>query len=220
MVTVMTDVNCLLAGLIRLFTPLLLLILWHKKTGARLFPAPVAFLICFPVFILGAAIRSGFGQDDPLAYYIQQGLLYGILEEGTKYLVLCFLLTSYDSRKDAVTYGIGHGAYEAFGAGMACFGLIGLDAAAPDILWMNLWMAVEAAAFCIGLTVLIFYGIYTGKSKVMLPVAILLHAVCNAVGGILIEFIVIPIRILLTAGICFAAYRCWQEMGTPYEDEA
>ena len=88
------------------------------------------------------------------------------------------------------------------------------------MLWMNLWMAVEAAAFCIGLTVLIFYGIYTGKSKVMLPVAILLHAVCNAVGGILIEFIVIPIRILLTAGICFAAYRCWQEMGTPYEDEA
>lgn len=217
---IMTDINCLLAGLTRLFSPLLLLLFWHKKTGARFYPAPIAFAVCLPVFFIGASIRSGFSHNDPLAYYIQQGLLYGILEEGAKFLVLSILLSSYDSRKDAVTYGIGHGAYEGFGAGLSCLGLIGLYTAAPDILLFNLWAVIEGSAFVIALTVLIFYGIYTGKSKVMLPIAMLLHAVSNAVIGIFTEPVAITIRTLLTAGICFAAYRCWQAMWSPYENES
>ncbi len=215
---VMIDVNCLFAGLTRLLSPLLLLLLWRKKTGARFYPALIAFSICVPVFIIGAAIRSGFSYDVPIAFYIRQGLLYGILEEGAKYLVLRFLLTAYDSRKDAVTYGIGHGFYENFGAGMSCLGLIGTDTAAPNILWFNLWAAFEGAVSCIAFTVLIFYGIRTGKSKVMLPIVILLHAVSNAVVGICSEPVSILTRTLLTAGACFAAYRCWQAMWTPYED--
>ena len=50
----MSDLNCLLAGLIRLFSPLLFLVLWHRKTGARFYPALIAFPVCFPVFIAGA----------------------------------------------------------------------------------------------------------------------------------------------------------------------
>lgn len=212
----MTDLNCLLAGLTRLLSPLLLLILWRKKTGARLYPAIIAFLVCFPVFIIGGAIRSGFSHGDPIAYYIRQGLLYGVLEEGAKYLMLRYHLTSYDSRRDAVTYGIGHGAYEELCAGISCLGLIGSDRADPNIFWLNLWAAAEGAAFVIALTVLIFYGIQMDRSKFMLPIAIILHAVSNMTAGIFSfsNSIVIILGTLLTAGICFAAYRCWRAMQT------
>jgi len=218
----MTDFNCLLAGLTRLLTPLVLLIFWHKKKGARIYPALVALLICFPVFPIGAAIRSGFSNDNPIAYYIQQGLLFGFLEEGAKYLGFRFLLENYDNRKDAVTYGIGHCAYEEFGGGLACLFLIGSDNVSPDIFWHNLWTAIEGAALVIALTVLIFYGIYMEKSKVMLPAAMFLHALSNAFAGIFFFSapIVIIVKTLLTAGICYAAYRCCQKMRTPYEDEA
>jgi uncharacterized membrane protein YhfC len=210
----MTDLCCFLAGMTRLLCPLILLIFWHKKTNARLFPAPVAFSICLPVFILAGGIRSGFNHNDYISYYIQQGLLYGIFEEGSKYFVLRYLLESYDNRKDAVTYGIGHSMFENFGAGLACLGLIGADNVNPDILWFNLWSFIEGSAFVISLTVLIFYGIYMGKSIIMLPVAMLIHAVSNASKGI---FYIIDIP--LTAVLCFAAYCCWQKMQSPYEIE-
>ena len=216
----MSDLNCLLAGLIRLFSPMLFLVLWHRKTGARFYPALIAFPICFPVFIAGAAIRSGFDPNDYIGFYIKQGILYGILEETAKYLALRFILTDYDSRKDAVTYGIGHSALEDITGGLTCLGLIGTDRAAPDILWVNLWTALEGIAFAAALTVLIFYGIRTDKSKIMLPAAILLHAFSNALFGLYrgSTAVVIGIGTLATAGVCYAAYRCWQAMKNPYED--
>lgn len=218
----MSDLNCFLAGMARLLCPLLLLILWHKKTGARVFPALAALIICFPVFIMAGMIRAGFSRDVPISFYIQQGILYGIFEEGAKFLAMRFLLTSYDTRKDAVTYGIGHGAFEEFGAGMACLGLIGSDKAAPEIFWVNLWSAVEGAAFVIALTVLICYGIRKGKSLIIMPVVILLHAISNAVMGIFYfnNLIVLSAGLLLTAGSGYAAYRCWKALWTPFENES
>lgn len=217
----MTDLNCLLAGLIRLFGPTVLLILWHKKTGARFYPALIAFGICFPAFIIGNIVRSGFDRENIIAAYIKQGILFGILEEGAKFLMLRFHLTNYDSRKDAVTYGIGHNMLENFGGGMACLGLIGTGRAAPEILWINLWTFAEDALWTAALTIFIFYGIRTDKSKLMLPLAMLIHAVCNAVGGIFqfSTLIVVVFQTLVTTGICFAAYRCWKAMENPYEDE-
>jgi hypothetical protein len=41
-----------------------MLTFWSKKTGARAFPAVAAFLVCFPVFIMGNAIRSGFDHSN------------------------------------------------------------------------------------------------------------------------------------------------------------
>lgn len=205
----MTDLNCVLAGLIRLLSPFVLLFVWYKKARVRLFPALVAYGVCLPVFIVGAAIRSGFQSETAVAFYVQQGLLYGILEEGTKYLVLRFLLGDCDSRKDAVTYAIGHGAYEEIPAGLTCFGLIGTGNAAPDIFWFNLLDTIEGSAFVIALTVIILYGIRTGRSKITLPAAILLHALSSAAAGLELW---IGIRLLLFAGSCYAAYRCWKAL--------
>ncbi len=215
----MTNINCLLAGLTRLLGPLLLLIFWHKKTGARIFPAPVALVVCFPVFIVAGAIRSGFDHNDYLSFYLQQALLYGIFEEGSKFLVLRYLLTSYDDRKDAVTYGIGHCAFEDIGAGFACLNLIGTGRAASDIFLMNVLSFVEGSAFCIGVTVLIFYGIHMNKSKIMLPLAMFLHFISNFIGGALITSASMVLSLLTTAGMCYAAYRCYKAMETQSDDQ-
>ena len=193
--------------------PVLLFFLWKKKR-ARLFPALAALIVCFPVFIVANCIRNGFAHDEFYAAYLKQGLLYGIFEEGSKYLALRFLLSSYDDRRDAVTYGIGHGAFESFSGGIACINLISTGRAAPGILPVNLFTAVEGAAFAIALTVLIFYGIQTGRSKIMLPVAIFLHFISNATTT-LYSFstpIVVIKSTVITAGICYAAYRCFLKL--------
>ena len=215
----MKDISCFLVGLIALAGPTILVHLWHKKTGARYFPALAAFLVCFPVFIVAGFIRTGFSRSDMLSFYLQQGILYGIFEEGAKFLVLRYLLTSYDSRRDAVTYGIGHSAFETFGNGMTCLGLIGTGRAAPDLLPVNLWAYAEGTLFCIALTVLIFYGICTEKSRIMLPTAMFIHFIFNAGSAIIGKSILsISLRSLLTAGLCFAAYRCWNAMFTQYDE--
>ncbi|MBQ3941170.1 MAG: YhfC family intramembrane metalloprotease [Oscillospiraceae bacterium] len=217
----MSDVSCLLAGMTRLLFPFLLLLIWRRRTGALLYPALVAFLVTVPVFVVAGGIRSGFSQDDFVLFHLQTGLLFGIFEEGGKYLALRYALESYDSRKNAVTYGIGHSIWEEIGAGVSCIGLIGTGNAAPDIFPVNLFFALFGAADTIALTVLIFYGIRTGRSKVMLPAAILLHALGNAVNGIF-SFslpIMVGFGVLLTAGMGYAAYRCWAAMRDPYEEE-
>ena len=160
----MLDLKCFSAGAVRILCPFILLYLWRKKKQARIYPALIAFAMCFPVFIIGGAIRSGFSRENYYSFYIQQGLLFGILEEGAKFLLLKFYFADRYGKKGAVTYGIGHGIYEELGAGFACFALIGEDTAAPEIFWFNLWAATEGAAFVISLTILIYYGIYTERS--------------------------------------------------------
>ena len=216
----MTDFSCVLAGLVRILIPPVLIVLWCKKTGARLYPALIAVIVCFPAFIIGALVRSGFHTESVVGFALANGLLYGILEEGAKFLSLKFLLEDYDSRKDAVTYGLAHGYQENFFAGLSCFGLIGTGNAASDIFGVNLWTAFAGAAFAVGLTVLIFYGIQTEKSLIMLPAVIGLHAFTNAAFRLLYldTPLVIFVDALVTAGVCYAAYRCWKNLRNPYDD--
>ena len=214
----MTDLNCIAAGLIRLLSPVLLLIFWHKRTRARVLPAAVALAACFPVFIFGNFIRSGFARDS-LWFYVEQGLLFGVLEEGAKFLIMRFALTDYDDRRDAVTYGIGHSAYEEVGAGLTCFGLIGEGTAASTIVLSGLWTVIEGTASCAAACIMILYGIRMGKSGIMLPLAIGFHAVGSAVLGIFIEPVAVILASLLTAAQWVIAYRCWQAMKLSHDDE-
>lgn len=217
----MKDLNCILAGLTHLLGPLLLLILWHKKTHAKLLPAPAALAACFPVFILGNAIRSGLDQSSPIFFYIQQGLLFGVLEECLKYMMLRFVLSDYDAREDAVTYGIGHSAYEEMLAAFACFGLIGKGTASSMILPIALWSVVIGTVSVCAKTVMILYGIREGKTGKMLTAAIAFHAAGNMSMGIFIDPVANTITVLLTAAEVYIAYRCWKAMQLPemHDDE-
>jgi hypothetical protein len=67
--------------------------------------------------------------------------------------------------------------------------------------------------------VIIFYGIHKQKSFVTLSAAILTHAVSNACVGIFIEPVAILLRILIAVGLCYAGYRCWESLKSPFEEE-
>ena len=209
----MKDLGCVLAGLTRLFLPAALVVLWSKKAETKIHPAIAAFLACFPIFIIASAIRSGFSREDMIGFYVRQGILFGIFEEGGKFLMLRYILTSCKSRNDAVTYGIGHSAYELFGSGLSCFGLIGTGNAMSAIFPVAIFSVIEGALWTVGLTVIIFYGIDTGKSRITLPAAMLLHALCNMTHGILIESAAFDVNLLFYAVIFVCAYICWKKMG-------
>ena len=215
----MDDLNCILAGLTRLLGPLVMLILWHKRSHAKLLPAPVALAACLPVFMLGNAIRSGFDYSSPLFYCIQQGLLFGILEEGLKYLMLRFALSDYDTREDAVTYGIGHGAYEEIGMAVNCFALVGKGTADTAIFVMAVLSVIESALSVSAKTLMILYGIREGKAGRMLLLAIILHAVGNMSMHIFVDFVSIIIVFILTAAEMCIACRCWKAMRIPLKSD-
>ena len=215
----MKDLSCLLAGLLNLLCPLFLLILWHKRTGARLYPALIAFVVCFPVFFIGNVIRLGFDRSDAIAFYIQQGLLYGVFEECTKYIMMRYALSDYDNRRDAVTYAVGHASYESLGMGFTCLGLIGTGSAIPEIFFFQLWSVTESMLSAAAVGILIFYAVQRNRAIVIMPAVILLHAVCNASVGIFVEPVAIAVNTLAAAGECLAAYRCWNLLTPFYEDE-
>ena len=217
----MKDLNCILAGLTHLLGPLLLLILWHKKTHAKILPAPAALAACFPVFILGNAIRSGFDQSSPIFFYVQQGLLFGVLEECLKFMMLRFALSDYDAREDAVTYGIGHGAYEHILMAFTCFGLVGKGTAGAAISAIAVLLVIESALSVSATTMMILYGIREGKTGKMLTAAIAFHAAGNMSMGIFIDPVANTITVLLTAAEVYIAYRCWKAMQLPemHDDE-
>ena len=65
------------------------------------------------VSIIGCA-QDGFNMGISGAWYTLIGcLLAGVFEEVGRYLAFRFLLKRYTNRRDAVTYGIGHGGIEA-----------------------------------------------------------------------------------------------------------
>ena len=208
----MTDLSCVLAGLVRLFFAPVLLFLLNRKKQARLYPALIGFAVSFPALIIGAMIRSGLSQEDLFIYSMSRGLIYGILEEGAAFLMLRHYLTDYDGLLDAVTYGIGRGLLEDLTAGLSCFGLIGAGTAAPEIFWFHLWAAVSGIISFAAVTALMLYGIRTGQPKRFLLLAVCFHTLSNASKTILFDWAML-LDALLMAGLCFAAYRCWRKLG-------
>ena len=123
-------------GILVIAIPVILLIVWKKKTKASLKPA-VAGMIIFPLFgILLKAIPGYFllMADNPVSRVLNSniwlysiiggGLLAGIFEEGGRFVAFKFFLKEYRSNKDAISYGIGHGGFESAYMGFAAFNYV------------------------------------------------------------------------------------------------
>lgn len=123
-------------GILVIAIPVILLIVWKKKTKASLKPA-VAGMIIFPLFgILLKAIPGYFllMADNPVSRVLNSniwlysiiggGLLAGIFEEGGRFVAFKFFLKKYRSNKDAISYGIGHGGFESAYMGLAAFNYV------------------------------------------------------------------------------------------------
>lgn len=116
--------------------PIILLIVWKKKTGASLKPA-VAGMIVFPLFGIGLKMIPGYFllmADNPVSRAITSnvwlysiiggGLLAGIFEEGGRFVAFKTVLKNFGSGKDAVSYGIGHGGFESAYVGFSVMSIL------------------------------------------------------------------------------------------------
>lgn len=123
-------------GILVIAIPVILLIVWKKKTKTSLKPA-VTGMIIFPLFgILLKAIPGYFllAADNPVSRALNSniwlysiiggGLLAGIFEEGGRFVAFKFILKKYRSNKDAISYGIGHGGFESAYMGLAAFNYV------------------------------------------------------------------------------------------------
>ena len=106
----------LLAGLTGWLLPVILWIVWKKKTSARAFPLIVGVVAYIFISILRVLPRAVILNDDvkqsPWLYYLLSALISGILEEAGRYLVFRHAIANYDRWADSVSYGIGHGGWE------------------------------------------------------------------------------------------------------------
>lgn len=118
-------------GIMVIAIPVILLIVWKKKTKVSLMPA-LAGIIVFPLFgillksipayfMLSAdnAVSRAMRSNVWLYCIIGGGLLAGIFEEGGRFAAFKFFLKKYRSNRDAISYGIGHGGFESAYLGLA-----------------------------------------------------------------------------------------------------
>lgn len=124
MISTMNLAAMLASGIITILTPIILLIFWCVKKKAKLMPALGGILI-FMVFARTLEmiphmffIFSGNGiskaiTGNPMLYALYGGLMAGIFEETGRLVAFRFLAKNYSGKENAVTYGIGHGGFEA-----------------------------------------------------------------------------------------------------------
>ncbi|MBQ8826203.1 MAG: YhfC family intramembrane metalloprotease [Oscillospiraceae bacterium] len=123
-------------SILTILIPIILLIVWKKKTGASLKPA-ITGMIVFPLFGLVLKLIPGYFlliADNPVSRAITSniwlysiiggGLLAGIFEEGGRFVAFRTVLKNFGSGKDAISYGIGHGGFESAYVGFSMMSIL------------------------------------------------------------------------------------------------
>lgn len=187
-----------------LFLPVVLLVVWRKKTRARLSAAAVgaAMFFLFALVLEQAAhllvLRpGGFVWSHTWAYVLYAVLAAGIFEETGRLAGFRFLLRRQDGRETAVQYGIGHGGLESmllggahavgnliaalrYNAGTLTGDLLaGIPTALAEPASSYLVVGVERSitiCFHIALSVLVFQAAKRPGRWRLYPTAIALHA--------------------------------------------
>ena len=125
-------------GILVILIPVLLLVLWKKKTKAPLKPV-IAGMIIFPLFGIVLKLIPGYFlllADNPVSRAINGnvwlysiiggGLLAGVFEEGGRFVAFKWILKKCNSNKEAISYGIGHGGFESAYLGISCFSYLAI----------------------------------------------------------------------------------------------
>lgn len=123
-VSVMNITALILQGGLCILFPFVLLIVWLVKTKAKKLPSLIGALT-FAVFAMGLETLPKYFlliQKNSVSDYILGHtwafaavgcLLAGIFEECGRFIAFKTVMKKYRDRRDAVTYGIGHGGFEA-----------------------------------------------------------------------------------------------------------
>ncbi len=213
-----------ISAVVAVGVPVLLAIIWHKRTGAKWISLIVGMLI-FPIFVFGLEnichqffiyqpnALSGYIASHVWAMALYGGLAAGIFEETGRLIAFRWLLKKQNGREAGVMYGIGHGGIEAIllcTVGMVsnfAFG-IALNAQGPDALLASL-PAVQQPA--IAAAVEMFKTMSPGlflMSGVERVIAITLHIALSVMVFTAVKrkkLWLYPVAILLHAGVdCIA----------------
>ncbi len=128
-------------------------------------------------------------QLNPWAYGIFLGLSAGIFEEAARWIGIRFFLKEKREVEHGLAFGFGHGGIEAMilvglnyvaGLVMLIGGQGALVPVEPGELFMAAVERLYAIGFHVGATLLVLYGIRSGKTIWYLMGAILLHTVMDA----------------------------------------
>lgn len=124
--------------------PAALLIVWRKKTGAKLMPALFG-AICFvlfalvletipkyPLFVLENSVSS-YILSHTWAYTLAGTLLAGVFEETGRFVLFSLMKKKYHDRTDSVMFGIGHGGIEC----ALIFGMMMIEFLAFSVMIQN-----------------------------------------------------------------------------------
>ena len=197
----------LLAALFAIVFPIVLLIVWKKKTGAKLLPFFVGAAVFFLFAIILERLFLGLVQQSPLiANFLSSnvvgaaifgGLMAGLFEETGRFLAFKTVLKKLPETKNAVTYGVGHGGLEILlllgqtyvllllalvtnGQGALSAYLPTAETLTLGFIGFAVLERVFAMALHISLSIFVFVAARDAKKLWLYPLAIWLHAVVDA----------------------------------------
>ncbi|WP_062108361.1 YhfC family intramembrane metalloprotease [Bacillus niameyensis] len=215
MVPTSTMIGIIATFLIAVGTPVVLLIFFKRRFNISLkvllFGMLTFFLfvsileqIAHGYFLLGNATTKKWFEN-PWLYMLYGGLMAGLFEETGRFIVMKFALKKFREWKDGLSFGLGHGGFEAISLiglnsimmivysimiNNGSFDSIMIDdqmraAMAPIkeqlttgpsyLIWLGGLERLSAIAIHLGLSVLVLYAI-TSKKWIYYPLAIVIHA--------------------------------------------
>lgn len=104
------------------FLPLILWIIWKRKTGTGAFPF-ISGIVAYILISLARMIIKIIFFRGILRNYFTEALISGICEEFGRMLVFRYVLYEYKNPENSVSYGIGHSGLEI----LMVFGINGLS---------------------------------------------------------------------------------------------
>ena len=168
--------------LIYLFAlPAVMLYILRRKRSGKIFPAVCGFIgymfISFIRAVLWMIVPAG---------ALSNAVLSGITEECGKFFIMKYLINSYDTPEDSVSYGIGHGSSELILANAALMinDILTGEAIPSGIL--GIMGAANAMVSHIASTMLVYISVHYRESRKFLLYAVLLHIADDFIKAVLI----------------------------------
>lgn len=182
--------------------PIVLIVVWKIKTGAKMAPFWCGMIVFFVfamlleqvshyIFLVMPWAGSEYIKNHTFAYAVYGCLAAGIFEETGRFFAFSIPLKKHKERTASVTYGLGHGGCEAMIiAGMPAISYLvlyynpALDTTSvistivPGTMALGLLERLLAIVIHVSLSVIVFAGVTTGR-KYIYPVAIVLHAIVD-----------------------------------------
>ncbi len=168
--------------LIYLFAlPAAMLYILRRKRNGRIFPAVCGFI----GYMFISFVRAFFWLFVP-AGAMSNAVLSGITEECGKFLIMKYIINSYDRHEDSVSYGIGHGGSELILANAAIMinGILSGEAAPGSI--PEIVGAANSMVSHIALTMLVYISVHYRDSRKFLLYAVLIHIAEDFIKAVLI----------------------------------